>query len=91
MLRKGVIKDKMNKAEYLVTDIFDKKIFTVRISGKQRLNHKGFKIGEEIYFVCSPYEPNRCRLINSTDYKMDDNNTIYAEKIKLDKKQIERN
>lgn len=89
MLRKGIIKEKINTAEYLVEDIFDEKVFTIKVSGKQRMNYKGFEIGEEVYFECSPYEPNRCRLITSTDFKMDESNSKYGKKLELDKKQNE--
>lgn len=89
MLRKGIIKEKLREAEYLVEDIFEEKIFKMRVSAKQLMFRRRFEIGEEVYFVCSPYDPNKCRHITSTDFKMDDTNSLSHQKFELDKKQKE--
>lgn len=90
MLRKGIIQEKIDNAEYSVMDIFDEEVFAMRISGKQRMNYIRLEKGDEVYFVCSPYEPSRCRLITSTDFKMDDSNSLYAKKLELDKRQADK-
>ncbi len=90
MLRKGIIKEKISTSEYLVEDVFDKTEFKVKVSGKQRLGHEGFEKEEEIYFICSPFEPDRCRLVTSTDFKMDESNSLFGKKLELDSKQREK-
>jgi len=88
MLRKVVIKEKVDVAEYAVEDIFDGTTLLMRVSGKQRLVYQGFQVGSEIYVENSPYDPLKCRLVTSTDFKMDDSNSLNNMKYKLDEKQM---
>lgn len=85
-----MVKEKISISEYIVEDVLDGNTFTVKISGKQRLYYFDFAIDEEIYFVCSPYQPDKCRLVTSTDFKMDDTNSMWSKKLEIDKKQKEK-
>lgn len=89
MLGKGIVKEELSLREFLVEDILEGKIFKMRASAKYLIFNR-LKIGKEVYFVCSPYDPNRCRMITSTDFKMDDSNSLLAQKFELDKKIKER-
>ena len=86
-LKKGIVIKVISNTEYLVKDIFDKQEFQIKISGKQRMNYYDLKIDEEIYFMCSPYDSKKGRLITETDFKMDDDtHSLGRQKYALDKK-----
>ena len=70
MDKEGLVKEKISDSTYLVEEIIEKKIYIVNVSSKQITNLDGFQFGDKIKFVCSPYEPERCRLIISTDLKI---------------------
>lgn len=48
MLQKGIVIEKKSELEYLIEDIFDKKIFTLKISGKQRMKYISLELEEEV-------------------------------------------
>ncbi|MEL7121342.1 MAG: hypothetical protein AAFO07_17985 [Bacteroidota bacterium] len=89
MLRKAIIKEKISIYEYLVEDLFNQELLTMRLSGKQVMNYTQLELGKEIYLNPIPHESEVYRLITTTDMKMDDTNTLYTQKIELDKKQKE--
>ena len=83
-LRKGTIREQLNKFEYLVEDLFDKEIINMSISSKMKMVYPNFNIGEDVYVTVSPFEPNRGRLTTITSMKM--NHELFGQKLKLDKK-----
>ena len=85
-LKKGTVIKIISKTEYLVRDIFDKQEIQIIISGKQRMYFYELKLGEEIYFMCSPYDSKKGRLIAEVDFKMDDDNSLSRQKYNLDNK-----
>ncbi len=83
-LRKGIIKEAINKFEYLVEDVFDEEIINMTLSGKMKVVYPSLNIGDEVYVVISPFEPQRGRMANITTFKMD--NELFGQKLELDKK-----
>ena len=84
-LRKGIIREAVSKFEYLVEDVFDEEIINMTLSGKMKLVYPSLNIGDEVYVIVSPFEPQRGRMANTTTFKMD--NELFGQKLKLDKKQ----
>jgi len=87
-LRKGIIKEIVNKFEYLVEDVFDSEIINMTLSGKMKMVYPSLNIGDEVYIIVSPFEPNRGRMANGTTFKME--NDLFGQKLELDKKHKEK-
>lgn len=83
-LRKGIVKEKVERFEYLVEDIFNKEIIRMSLSGKMIMNYLNLNIGDEVYVVVSPFETNRGRLANETTFKM--NNELFGQKLELERR-----
>ncbi len=86
MLRKCIVQERINSRQYLVKDIFTSDLLVMRVSAKQTMGNTNFETGEEVYIACSPYEPEKCSLYTSTDFKMNDNGSMYVIKMELDRK-----
>lgn len=83
-LRKGVIRKVLDRFEYLVEDIFDQEMIHMTISGKMKMGYPDLNIGDQVYIVVSPFEPQSGRIANTTTFKM--NNELFRQKLELDKK-----
>lgn len=88
MLGKGVIKENtIRKREYWVEDIFSAELLLLKVLGKQALYHPNFQVGDEVYYIRSPYKEGECLWCTTTDFKMDQN--MYGLKLELDRKHQE--
>lgn len=88
-LRKGIVKEAINRFEYLVEDVFDDEIIRMTLPGKMVMNYLRLSTGEEVYVMVSPVEPNKGQLATMTTFKMD--NDLYGQKLELDKKHKKQN
>ncbi len=86
MLRKARIKEIISHTEYLIEDLLDQEVLHMRVSGKQRMHYIRFELGDEVYVMTSPYDPKKSRLLTSTDFRMDDTNSLNRAKYELDQK-----
>ena len=83
-LRKGIVKEQVEKFEYLVEDVFNKEIIRMSLSGKMAMNYLILNIGDEVYVVVSPLVTNRGRLANETTFK--ENNDLFRQKLELERR-----
>lgn len=83
-LRKGIVKEQINKFEYLVEDVFNKEIIRMSLSGKLIMNYLILNIGDEVYVIVSLFETNRGRLANGTTFK--ENNDLFRQKLELERR-----
>jgi len=71
ILTKAIVKENIGKGQYLVEDIFDKRIIQISLSGKLRMNYYELKIDKEIYVVYSSNDSTKGGLVTETEFKLD--------------------
>ncbi len=87
-VRKAIVRQKLDEAQYTVEDIFTGEELLLLLSGKQRMNYWELTIGQEIHLLYSAVRQ-RGRMITGTDIKMDESQSLGTAIYKLDQRHAE--